>query len=354
MRTSIFATAGLALSLALAVSAAPALAADHPKKPDHEKHDDGDRKAPEEGPLTKYINLDANDADTKLEVIEQEVFQAEQQNVRLEFLLEYGDKVHMDFVMYPSGEELIPGYVFTAKNMGGGRHPAVVVVHGGFHTSLNTEWFPLIEGLTQRGYVVLFPDYRGSKGYGENLYQNDYGVTDVADVLAIADWGAKKPFVDPGRLAIIGESRGGMTALNAIEKAPTKFKAAVDVVGLTDFVAYMAYKPEYRRKEVAKESEVFGGKLPNENLAAYMAVSPINGVDKIQTPLLVMATTGDKIAPLTLHTGRLLDALKARGKVFESHIFDNAPGGHIFMHGDQPQREEAYARIYAWLEKYVK
>jgi dipeptidyl aminopeptidase/acylaminoacyl peptidase len=105
---------------------------------------------------------------------------------------------------------------------------------------------------------------------------------------------------------------------------------------------------------VAKESASFGGKLPNENLAAYMAVSPINGVDKIETPLLVMASTGDKIAPITLHTGRLLDALKARGKRFESHIYDNAPGGHIFMHGDQPQRDEAYARIYAWLEKYVK
>lgn len=345
MRQTLFGAAALALGLGLALSAAPASTA--PAKA-------AAPAQPEEGPLTKYINLDASDADTKLEVIEQEVFQAEQQNVRIEFMLEYGDRVHMDYVQYPSGEELIPGYVFTAKNMGGGRHPAVVVVHGGFHTSLNTEWFPLIEGLTQRGYVVLFPEYRGSKGYGENLYRNDYGVTDTADVLAIADWGAKKPFVDPNRLAIIGESRGGMTALNAIEKAPTKFKAAVDVVGLTDFVAYMAYKPEYRRKEVAKESEVFGGKLPNDNLAAYMAVSPINGVDKIQTPLLVMATTGDKIAPITLHTGRLLDALKARGKVFESHIFDNAPGGHIFMHGDQPQREEAYQRIYAWLEKYVK
>lgn len=350
MKRSIFATAAAALGLAFAVSAAPAALAAPKAAPAAQNGE----KAPEEGPLTKYINLDATDADTKLEVIEQEVFTAEQQNIRLEFLLEYGERVHMDFVQYPSGDELIPGYVFTPKHMDGGRHPAVVLVHGGFHTSLNVEWFPLIEGLTQHGYVVLFPEYRGSKGYGENLYRNDYGVTDTADVLAIADYGAKKPFVDPNRMGIIGESRGGMTALLAIEKAPSKFKAAVDVVGLTDFVAYMAYKPDYRRKEVAKESESFGGKLPNENLAAYMAVSPINGVDKIQTPLLVMATTGDKIAPLTLHTGRLLDALKARGKVFESHIFDNAPGGHVFMHGDQPQRDEAYARIYAWLQTYLK
>lgn len=338
-------TAGLALGLGLAL-AAPAFADDHDK--------DHDKKPPKEGPLTSYINLDANDADTKLEVIEQEVFTAEQQNVRIEFRLEHGDEVRMDFVQYPSGDELIPGYVFTPKHMGGGRHPAIVLVHGGFHERLNVEWFPLITQLVARGYVVVFPEYRGSRGYGENLYRNDYGVTDTADVLAAADYLGKKPFADPTRMGIIGESRGGMTALLAIEKAPTKFKVAVDVVGLTDFVAYMAYKPEYRRKEVAKESATFGGKLPNENLAAYMEVSPINGVDKIQTPLLVLATTGDKIAPLTLHTGRLLDALKARGKVFESHIYDNAPGGHVFMHGDQPVRDDAYARIFAWLDSHLK
>ena len=339
-------TVSLALGLALAVAASPAGAADKEKDkaPEH----------PREGPLTSYINLDAGDADTRLEIIEQEVFAAQQQNVRVECLLEHGDKVHMDYVQYPSGEELIPGYVFTPKGMGSGKHPVVVLVHGGFHERLNVEWFPLIEGLVQRGYVVVFPEYRGSRGYGENLYRNDYGVTDTTDVLAAAAYMARKPFADPARMAIVGESRGGMVTLLAIEKEPKTFKAAVDVVGLTDFVAYMAYKPDYRRKEVAKESASFGGKLPNENLAAYMAVSPINGVDRIETPLLVMATTGDKIAPITLHTGRLLDALKARGKVFESHIYENAPGGHIFMHGDQPEREDAYGRIYAWLQTHLK
>ena len=306
-----------------------------------------------EGALTSYINLDAGDPATKLEVIEQELFATQQQNVRIEFRQQYGSIVHMDFVQFPSGEELIPGYVFTPADGHKERAPAVLLLHGGFHERLNVEWFPLIAGLVQHGYSVFFPEYRGSRGYGENLYRNNYGVTDVADVLAMADYAAKKPFVDPDRLGIIGESRGGMTALLAIEKEPKRFKAAVDVVGLTDFVAYMAYKPEYRRQEVAKESEFFKGKLPNENLAAYMEVSPINGVDKIETPLLVMASTGDKIAPFALHTGRLLDVLKAKGKLFEAKIFDHAPGGHIFMHGDGPERDEAYARIFDWMKTYL-
>ncbi|MDB5707199.1 MAG: hypothetical protein JWN66_4315 [Sphingomonas bacterium] len=310
---------------------------------------------PKEGALTSYINLDATDAESKLEVIQHEVFAEQQQSVRLEFMLKHGATTNMEFVQYPSGHELVPGYVFTPVGMPETeRRPAVILVHGGFHERFNVEWFPLIVNLVKRGYVVVFPEYHGSRGYGANLYRNDYGVSDTADVLAAADYIARKPFVDPNRLGIVGESRGGMVTLLAIEQQPTRFKAAVDVVGLTDFVAYMAYKPDYRRKEVAKESSSFGGKLPNENLAAYMAVSPINAVDKIQSPLLVMASTGDEIAPISLHTGRLLDALKARGKLFDAKIYDNAPGGHIFMHGDQPERDDAYARIYAWLDKYMR
>lgn len=311
---------------------------------------------PPEGALSSHINLDAKDAETKLEIIQHEVFEAQQQNIRIEFMLKHGSTTRLDFVQYPSGSELIPGYVFTpaAGIPAGERRPAVVLVHGGFHERFNVEWFPLITSLVERGYVVIFPEYRGSRGYGSNHFRNDYGVTDTADVLAAAEHIARKSYVDAQRLAIVGESRGGMLTLLAIQQQPTKFKAAVDVVGLTDFVAYMAYKPEYRRQEVARENPSFGGKLPHENLAAYMAVSPINHVDKIQTPLLVMASTGDMIAPITLHTGRLIDALKARGKVYEAKIYENAPGGHVFMHGDQPERDDAYARIFAWLDKYVK
>lgn len=309
---------------------------------------------PREGKLDKYINLDSDDISTKLEVIEQEVFVEQQKSVMLQFQMEHPNDIAISFVQYPSGDVLIPAYIFTRKTPAVGKRPAIVLVHGGFHERLNVEWFPLISEFIKRGYVVIFPEYRGSRGYGENLYQNDYGVTDTADVLAAAKYIGGKPFVDGSRIGVVGESRGGMTTLLAIEKEPRTFKVAVDIVGLTDFVAYMAYKPEYRRKEVAKESASLGGKLPNENLAAYMAISPVNGVAKIETPLLILATTGDKIAPLTLHTGRLIESLKANNKVFQSKIYENAPGGHVFMHGDTAERADAFSRITAWLQTYLK
>jgi dipeptidyl aminopeptidase/acylaminoacyl peptidase len=314
------------------------------------------KEAAKEGALDKYINLDANDTATKLEVIAQTLYEQEQRIVTLTFMQEFGERVRLKRVAFASADRtLIPGYLFTpVKLEAGKKYPGIVMVHGGFHERFDWRWFQLIDVAVSKGYVVIFPEYRGSRGYGENHYVNDYGITDTADVLASAEYFATLEYVDPSRMGILGQSRGGMVTLLALEKAPTQFKAAVDIVGLTDFVAYMAYKPEYRRQEVARESAYFKGKLPNENLAAYMEVSPINYVDKIVTPLLVMATRGDKIAPIDLHTGRLLDALKARGKVFESKIYDNAPGGHIFMDGDTPEQRDALQRSFEFLGKYLK
>jgi dipeptidyl aminopeptidase/acylaminoacyl peptidase len=316
---------------------------------------EGAAAAPKDGALDKFINLDAKDTATKLDVVTHNLFEQEQRVIVLNFQLEHGDQVRIKRVAYPSGDVLIPGYVFTPVKMASGkRYPAVVMVHGGFHERFDWRWFQLVTQAVDKGYAVMFPEYRGSRGYGAEHYRNDYGITDTADVVAAGKYIAKQGFVDAARVGVLGQSRGGMTTLLAIEKDPGLYKAAVDIVGLTDFVAYMAYKPEYRRQEVAHESAYFKNQLPNDNLAAYMDVSPINHVDKIQAPLLVLATTGDKIAPLALHTGRLLDVLKAKGKVFESHIYDNAPGGHIFMDGDTDEQRDATRRVFDFLGRYLR
>ena len=304
--------------------------------------------------LAVYPDPEPKDVRDMMSQIQQALFVNEQKTIALQFELENRCCVHMQFVNYASGHDLIPGYVFTPVNMAASkRYPGVIVLHGGFHMHFDVEWFPLIRGLVDRGYVVMFPEYRGSQGYGPEIYANDYGHTDVADTLAAGRYLATKSFVDPGRLGIVGESRGGMVTLLAIERAPKQFKVAVDVVGLADFIAYMSYKPEYRRQEVASEKG-FGGKMPFDDLEEYMDVSPVNHVDAIQAPLLVLATTGDEIAPLELHSGRLIQLLRADHKVFESKIYDNAPGGHVFLHGDTPERADAYRRIFDWLGKYLE
>lgn len=301
------------------------------------------------------INQEATDTATRLELLQHELYAQQQDVTFLTLPRQYDDHMLIRRTLFPSGHELIPGYIFSPKPLDRGRsYPGLVIVHGGFHGRLEWRFFDLIDHAVRAGYVVIFPEYRGSAGYGDVHYQNGYGTTDVADVLASVDYLVKSaPHVDAKRIGIFGHSRGGLVTLLAIEKEPRKFKAAVDVAGLADMIAFMAYKPEFRRQATAAEPQ-FGGKLPSENLAPYMEISPLNYVDAIETPLFVAATTGDKVVPMPLHTGRLIDALKARNKTFEYKIYDQAPGDHVFLFGDTDERRDLFERTFAFLAKYLQ
>jgi dipeptidyl aminopeptidase/acylaminoacyl peptidase len=304
--------------------------------------------------LQTFINPDAKDLNTKLDLLTHMLYEVNQKLVTLTFMQRYGDRIRMERVMVPNADrDLIPAWTFTPVKMENRRYPAIVAVHGGFHYSLDEEFFGFIERFVREGYVVIFPEYRGSRGYGKEHYDaQEYGGADVEDVLSAAELFASKPYVDPNRMGIVGRSRGGMVTLLAIQRAPKRFKAAVDVVGLADFLAYMAYKPEYRRQEVAKEPHFKG--MPFDNLQAYVDASPILHVEKIETPLLVHATTYDRTVPHTLHSERLVEALKAHGKEFEYKLYERAPGGHGYSEGDSPEAADSLNRIVAFLDRRLK
>jgi dipeptidyl aminopeptidase/acylaminoacyl peptidase len=305
--------------------------------------------------LQKLTNIDAKDTATRLDLIEQMLLKQDVQSNLLLFMQQYGDRVQLEPVEYVSDRvQVIPGYLFSRRNgETGKRYPGLEIVHGGFHDHFDTYYFKPIADAVAQGYVVLFPEYRGSSGYGEVHYQNSYGRTDVTDVLAGADFLSKQENVDPTRLGIVGHSRGGMVTMLAIEKAPRRYQVAVEIAGLADFVAYMSYKPEYRRQEVAKEP-TFEGKLPDENLKAYMDISPLNHVEAIETPLLVLANTFDQTVPFALHSGRMIELLKAHGKVFDSHVYQDAPGSHMFPFANSDEARDCWSRSLKWVGKYLK
>ncbi len=305
--------------------------------------------------LQTFINPDAKDTQTKLDLLIHLQYEVNQKLIAVTFNQRYGDRIRMERVMVPNvNADLIPTWQFTPVRMESGRkYPALVAVHGGFHFSLDEEFFGFIERFVREGYVVVFPEYRGSRGYGKEWYDaQEYGAGDVDDVLSAANHFAGKPFIDGNRMGIVGRSRGGMVTLLAIQKQPKRFKAAVDVVGLADFLMYMAYKPEYRRQEVAREPHFKG--MPFENLQAYIDASPIMHVEKIEAPLLIHATTYDRTVPHTLHSERLVEALKANGKKYEYKLYERAPGGHGYSEGDSEQAVDSLNRIVEFLGRHLK
>ena len=312
--------------------------------------------APAEGQLTSFMSRDPKDVGGQISLLTQEVYGLKTELIASNFQLEYAGRIRMQRIWFASNtadKATIPASIFTpAKLVAGKKYPALVFVHGGAHIQLTQEWFPWIEEAVQRGYVVIYPEYRGSSGQGETIFENNYGVTDLADVLAATAYFAGKDYVDPARLGIFAHSRGGMVELRALEVEPKRFKVAVGIAGLSDLVSFMGYKTEARRQDIASQKN-YGGKLPDKNLPAYIGVSPAFFVDKIETPILLLSTTGDATVPYQLHNKRVIEALKAYGKTYDEHLYELAPGGHEFAFADTEEGRDAMKRTFDWFAKYL-
>lgn len=95
------------------------------------------------------------------------------------------------------------------------------------HADFTTYHTHIIRELMDQGYVVVAPEYRGSTGYGREYQEAiDYGGLEIADNVAARDWAVETlPFVDAGRVGIVGWSHGGLIALMAVLDHPDSSSA---------------------------------------------------------------------------------------------------------------------------------
>jgi dipeptidyl aminopeptidase/acylaminoacyl peptidase len=245
---------------------------------------------------------------------------------------------------------ILPVYVFAPKNLQA-KAPMLVFVHGGVHGDFDTFYVHIVRELIGQGYVIVAPEYRGSTGYGSDLYnQIDYGGAEVDDVHDARNWAVENlTNIDPARVGIIGWSHGGYQALLNIFRWPDDYKVAYAGVPVSDLVQRMGYKSEGYRETF----EEFIGKQAEGNVMEYRRRSPVYHADKLQTPLLIHTTTNDEDVNV-LEVEHLISALKAAGKKFEYKIYENAPGGHVFNRIDTKLARDSRREIWAFLARYLK
>ncbi len=245
---------------------------------------------------------------------------------------------------------ILPVYVFAPKNLQG-KAPMLVFVHGGVHGDFDTFYVHIVRELIGQGYVIVAPEYRGSTGYGSDLYnQIDYGGAEVDDVHDARNWAVENlPTVDASRIGIIGWSHGGYQALLNIFRWPDDYKVAYAGVPVSDLVQRMGYKSQSYRQTF----EEFIGKQAEGDVMEYRRRSPVYHAARLQTPLLIHTTTNDQDVNV-LEVEHLIAALKAAGKKFEYKIYENAPGGHAFNRIDTKLARESRREIWAFLARYLK
>jgi len=282
----------------------------------------------------------------------------------LRWYFKAGDVASIDKVLFtskprrdrnPTGQGagnplIIPAYVFAPKSLHG-KAPLIVFVHGGVHGDFETSYAHIVRELIDQGYVIVAPEYRGSTGYGGDLYEQiDYGGLEVDDVKAARDWAVENlSSVDPKRIGVIGWSHGGFQALMNILMFPDAYQVAYAGVPVSDLVQRMGYKSQGYRN-IFKE---FVGKEAVDDPMAYRRRSPVFYAGKLQTPLLIHTNTNDEDVNV-MEVEHMIDSLKAAGKKFEYKIYQNAPGGHHFNRIDTVLAKQSRKEIYDFLAKYLK
>src|SRR5262245_24099778 len=144
--------------------------------------------------------------------------------------------MRMDKITYRSGGLEVPAFVFQPLDTTPRSHPALVWVHENIRGHLYEHYIPYVREAAMRGYVVIAPEYRGSIGYSQELYDAiDYGGAEIDDIVAAVEvLAARYPAVDRRRIAVIGWSHGGLIGLLAAARYPERFSAVAAIAPVTN------------------------------------------------------------------------------------------------------------------------
>lgn len=207
--------------------------------------------------------------------------------------------------------------------------PLVVEVHGG--PSAHVEWQhdQFRQFLVNRGYSVLSVNFRGSTGYGRSFKSAGYGAFGRAmqtDLYDAAAWAVEQGIADPEAIAILGASYGGYAAGMAATEQDSPFAAAVIEHAVLDVEYQMRNNPFAWGLNDVMIRKYFGSLDVEEDVAAMRTFSPINRVDAMRIPALVIAGKRDRIVGFE-QSEEFLARADAAGKRAEGVIFEEAAHG---------------------------
>jgi dipeptidyl aminopeptidase/acylaminoacyl peptidase len=210
--------------------------------------------------------------------------------------------------------KMISGFLYkppAAKFVG--KRPVLVVIHGGPEGQSQ----PTFLGrnnyyLNELGIALIYPNVRGSTGYGKtfSLLDNGFKRDDTyKDINALFDWIATRPDLDADRICVTGGSYGGHMTLAVATFYSDRIRCSVDIVGMSNLVTFLehteAYRRDLRRVEYGDERD--------PKMREYLErIAPMNNIEKIKKPMMVVAGKNDPRVPVS-ESEQIAAALKKQG-----------------------------------------
>lgn len=204
-------------------------------------------------------------------------------------------------VEWPSFDgRTISGFYYHPPSRFSGPRPVIINIHGGPESQFRPAFLGRNNYLLQElGVAIIFPNVRGSAGYGKTFLSLDNGLKredSVKDIGALFDWIAKQPQLDASRVMATGGSYGGYMTLAVATNYSDRIRAALDIVGVSNFNTFLKNTESYRRDLRRVE---YGDERVTEMAAFFERTAPLNNAGRISKPLFVVQGGNDPRVPRT-------------------------------------------------------
>jgi dipeptidyl aminopeptidase/acylaminoacyl peptidase len=228
------------------------------------------------------------------------------------------------------------------------KYPLILNIHGGPHVAYGHVFMHEFQWMAAKGYVVLYPNPRGSTSYGQefgNIIQYHYPGDDYKDLMAGVDEVIKHGYIDDKKLGVTGGSGGGLLT-NWVVGQTNRFAAAVaqrDIASWEDWWYsgdFTLFQPNWFKVP------------PFEDPQEYRARSPINYIKNVTTPLMLILGEADYRTPPGAGGEEMFRALKFRKIPTVMVRFPNE--SHELSRSGQPwHRVERLQHIVGWFDHWL-
>jgi dipeptidyl aminopeptidase/acylaminoacyl peptidase len=209
--------------------------------------------------------------------------------------------------------KMISGFLYKPAAKFTGRRPVMVMIHGGPEGQSQPNFLGRYNYLlNEMGIALIYPNVRGSTGYGKtfSLLDNGFKREDTyKDIDALFDWIATRADLDADRIAVMGGSYGGHMTLAVSTFYSGRIRCSVDIVGMSNLVTFLEHTEAYRRDLRRVE---YGDERDPKMREFLERIAPMNNIEKIKKPLLVIAGKNDPRVPVS-ESQQIADALKKQG-----------------------------------------
>lgn len=204
-------------------------------------------------------------------------------------------------IRWPSfdGRE-ITGFYYRPPARFTGKRPVIINIHGGPEGQSRPTFLGRSNYfVNELGVAIIYPNVRGSTGYGKTFVKLDNGMKrydSVRDIGALLDWIARQPELDASRVMVTGGSYGGFMTLAVATTYNDRICCSLDVVGISNFNTFLKNTEAYRRDLRRVE---YGDERQPEMAAFFERTAPLNNAGNITRPLFVVAGGNDPRVPRT-------------------------------------------------------